>query len=450
MSNRDIVRRVGAFIGRYHLLKDDALCLSALSGGADSVALLLIQKQLGYRVEAVHCNFQLRGDEAERDEQFCVELCQSLGVKLHRIHFDTQAYASLHKMSIEMAARELRYTFFAKLKEDIHAEAVCVGHHQDDSVETILINLVRGTGLQGLTGIDPERDGIVRPLLCLTRQDILDFLNERKQPFVTDSTNLVATEATRNMIRLEVMPRLLQINPAAGHNILRTALHLRQAAAVVDAAMRDAVRTVSEQRGDCTDISIGQLLRQPSPPYTLYYILRDFGFSSTQVDSIAARLDAETGTTFTSATHILVFDRNHLLIEPISPTPLRRLRVPEEGIYVYDDSRKFAFKKSVRTPDFSIPDNRATAWLDAQKVCFPITITPYATGDRFHPLGMNGSRLVSDFLTDRKLSLLEKRRQLIMKDATGAVIWVVGERIDHRFRITETTKDLLHISQHLT
>ena len=447
MSNRDIVRRVEAFIGQHHLLKDHAHCLSALSGGADSVALLLILKQLGYRVEAVHCNFQLRGKEAERDELFCMELCRSQGIELHRIHFDTQAYASLHKMSIEMAARELRYTFFAKLKEDIQAEAVCVGHHQDDSVETVLINLVRGTGLQGLTGIDPKRDGIVRPLLCLTQQDILDFLHEREQAFVTDSTNLVATEATRNMIRLEVIPRLLQINPAGAHNIHRTALHLRQAATVVDAAMRNAVRSVSEQRGNCTDISIGKLLRQPSPPYTLFYILKGFGFTSTQVDSIAAKLDAETGTTFTSATHILVFDRNHLLIEPLSPTPLRTLRVPEEGIYVYDDSHKFAFKKSPRTPDFSIPDNRASAWLDAQKVSFPITITPYAAGDRFHPLGMNGSRLVSDFLTDRKQSLLQKRRQLVMKDATDAVIWVVGERIDHRFRITEATKELLHISQ---
>ena len=202
MSNRDIVRRVEAFIGQHHLLKDHAHCLSALSGGADSVALLLILKQLGYRVEAVHCNFQLRGKEAERDELFCMELCRSQGIELHRIHFDTQGYASLHKMSIEMAARELRYTFFAKLKEDIQAEAVCVGHHQDDSVETVLINLVRGTGLQGLTGIDPKRDGIVRPLLCLTQQDILDFLHEREQAFVTDSTNLVATEAPRNMIPL--------------------------------------------------------------------------------------------------------------------------------------------------------------------------------------------------------------------------------------------------------
>ena len=214
--------KIDAYIKKYNLLKTNNLYLVALSGGADSVTLLLLLKEHGFNVHAAHCNFHLRGAESDRDETFCVELCRGLGVELHRAHFDTREYAELHKVSIEMAARELRYNWFAQLCKDIDAAGVCVAHHRDDSVETVLLNLVRGTGLRGLTGIkakseqtmtcrhNPQKQSklvVLRPLLCVSRAEIEDFLVKRGQKYVTDSTNLEA-DVQRNKIRLQVLPVL--------------------------------------------------------------------------------------------------------------------------------------------------------------------------------------------------------------------------------------------------
>ena len=218
-------QNVEQFIARHQLLDKDKPCLIALSGGADSVSLLLALLHLGYKTEACHCNFHLRGSESVRDEQFCVSLCERLGVPLHRIHFDTEQYASLHKVSIEMAARELRYRYFEQLIQDLEAQGVCVAHHRDDSVETLLINLIRGTGINGLTGIAPRNGHVLRPLLDVSREDILEYLSLQQQDYVTDSTNLVP-DVVRNKIRLQVLPLLRTINPSVSDSIATTATHL--------------------------------------------------------------------------------------------------------------------------------------------------------------------------------------------------------------------------------
>ena len=192
--------KVADFIAKQGLLRREGLYLVALSGGADSVALLLILKDLGYRIEAAHCNFHLRGEESNRDEEFVKELCKEKAIPLHLIHFDTKEYAALHQVSIEMAARELRYGYFRQLRQDIGAEKVCVAHHRDDTVETLLMNLMRGSGVHGLTGIRANYGEIVRPLLAVSRQEIVDYLHSIGQPYVTDSTNLV-DDVLRNKIR---------------------------------------------------------------------------------------------------------------------------------------------------------------------------------------------------------------------------------------------------------
>lgn len=235
-----MLNKIKRFIASEHLLRVDALYLVALSGGADSVALLLCLKELGYRVEAVHCNFQLRGEESMRDERFCEELCQRENIPLHKVHFDTQSYADLHKVSIEMAARELRYHYFFQLKEALKAEGICVGHHKEDSVETILINLVRGTGLSGLMGIRPRKNDIIRPLLCVTRHEIEDYLRRHASTFVTDSTNLM-DDVVRNKIRLNILPQLTEINPSVTEAILTTANHLSEVEAIVQESLKEAL-----------------------------------------------------------------------------------------------------------------------------------------------------------------------------------------------------------------
>ena len=435
-------RRVADYIKQQHLLEQDKRYLVALSGGADSVCLLLILKSLGYSVEAIHCNFHLRGEESDRDEQFCKSLCDQQQVPIHLVHFDTREFAVLHHQSIEMAARTLRYRYFSQLCHDLPADAVCVAHHRDDSVETVLMNLIRGTGLHGLTGIHPVVESqepplrIIRPLLCTNRSEIEQFLRENRQEYMTDSTNLSSEEAVRNKIRLEVIPLLQQINPSVKESIAQTARWLQEAEKALDNLM-------PIMEGGTPSIPLSWLRQQPSPEYTLYRLVKDYGFTSSQIEQMACHLDAEPGTLFRSPTHELLFDRGALLIEPIGE-PVKPMRIPEVGTYVIHNEMKMRVslvsRSTSQTPLSTLP---SVATLDATAVRFPLTVRATQRGDRFQPFGMKGTKLVSDYLTDRKRSLFDKRRQLVVTDATGQILWLVNERPADTFRVTDDTKTLL-------
>lgn len=446
MSNeeRTVKNIIADFIGCHHLLSPDKLQLVAVSGGADSVALLLLLRLMNYTVEAVHCNFHLRGEESDRDEQFVRQLCEKNGVKLHLIHFDTKTYAETHQVSLEMAARELRYRYFEQLRQDIGAENVCVAHHRDDAVETLLMNLLRGTGIHGLTGIRPRNGHIVRPMLRVSRQEIEEFLDSIGQPYVTDSTNLV-DNVVRNKLRLNVLPLLKDINPKAAENIYKTACRLSEAENVFNTAMESGKTRVcplgipNPEHGGIIDITA--LQQEPSPEYLLFELLSPLGFSPDSIEQIVARLDGATGREFHSETHELVIDRDRLLVQRRQPL-LQELRIPEPGIYVYNE-RKVRVEQ---TDNIEISRDATVATLDAARVLFPLTVRPVREGDRFQPYGMTGSRLVSDYLTDLKVSLFDKRRQLVVTDASGVIVWLVGRRTDHRFRITDTTSAILRLS----
>ena len=439
-KKQSMTESVRKFIEREGLLHGDDLHLVAVSGGADSVCLLLVLQRLGYRVEAVHCNFHLRGEESNRDEDFVKTLCQEKGIALHLVHFDTLAYAGQHRVSIEMAARELRYRYFEQLRRDIGAATICVAHHQDDTVETILMNLLRGTGLRGLQGIQPRRGHIVRPLLCVGRQQIEQWLAEQGQAYVTDSTNLVP-DIVRNHLRLNVMPQLRMAVPHAEAGILATARRVGEAVRVYDAA-------VGQRLGQlvCDDaLSVDALLLEPSPESLLYEWLSPYGFSPATIESICTTLSAQSAVhnsrQWLSATHWLVCHGGKLTL---APTPLDRptMRLPETGTFVYDGDERF--RVVLKEGAFVDRDARACC-LDAAKVAFPLTIRPIRQGDRFQPLGMKGSRLVSDFLTDRHCSPVEKSRQLVVCDANGQILWLLGHRPDHRFRVAKATQRTLYI-----
>jgi len=432
---------VRQYIEREQLLNHDKLYLVALSGGADSVCLLLMLKELGYTVEAAHCNFNLRGDESLRDENFVKNLCQKHDTKLHLIHFDTKAYAELHKVSIEMAARHLRYNYFEQLRQDIGAEDICVAHHQDDSVETILMNLLRGTGIHGLQGIQPRRGHIVRPLLCVSRSDVERWLRERGQDYVTDSTNLVA-DIVRNKLRLNVIPQLSDCTPQAKTTIMATARRLAEAAKVYDHAISQSLgRLVDSDR-----IDIAALLTEPSPESLLYEWLSPKGFSPATIESIYSAVSRPTETSaptsgreWHSASHWLVVHRGMLVLAP-QEADRPTLRLPETGTYVYDENTKL---RITTTEGPHIIKDVSTCCLDADKTRFPLTLRPARPGDRFHPLGMKGSKLVSDYMTDRHASLIEKRRQLVLCNAEDDIIWLVGQRPDNRFRVTDKTQETI-------
>ena len=443
--------KVADFIAKHQLLSHDGLHVVALSGGADSVALLRILCDLGYHVEAAHCNFHLRGDESDRDEQFVKNLCQSLNVPIHLIHFDTVEYTSLHQVSIEMAARELRYGYFRQLRDDIGAETVCVAHHRDDAVETLLMNFLRGAGIHGLTGIRPRNGHIVRPLLGASRQEILEYLDSIGQDYVTDSTNL-QPDVLRNKVRLQLIPLLEQLSPGASDNIARSANYLSEAEKVYNASL-SALRAHgcsamplategTQELPQCATLPISSIMDSPSPLCLLHEWLSPYGFNRSQIDQLLACLDGESGREFTSPTHTLVVDRDRLVVEPVS-TPMKPHVIPEPGNYRLTE--KLCLKVET-TDDISISKLADCATLDKEKVSFPFTVRPVQSGDVFCPFGMEGHKLVSDFLTDSKLSLLEKRRQLVVTDATGAILWLVGLRTDNRFRVTPQTTAILRLS----
>ena len=502
----NFTKKIQDFIRKNQLLRADGKYLVALSGGADSVALLVTLHELGYQIEACHCNFHLRGEESDRDEHFCVHLCQQLDIPLHRIHFDTHTYAELHKESIELAARNLRYNYFEQLRKDVEADGICVAHHQDDSVETVLINLIRGTGLQGLTGISPKNGFILRPLLCIDRKAILEFLAEKKQEYVTDSTNLV-DDVVRNKIRLNIIPMLKEINPAVCNNIAATARYVEGAVKTLDYYFAESRKNTREENGDEKKVSTGfseddrnkknevstgfseddrnkkngvstdfqekdrnykngncisetkveddrkkiskdWVLSQGSSEYALYYALSPFGFTGKVIGEILESIHT-VGKTWKSASHRLLIDRENLLVEELSDNQFKSIKIPESGNYVFRSAdgkeQKIKVKAEERQEDFVPSKEKYVVTLDTDKIAFPLTLRAVQEGDAFHPFGMKGKKLVSDFLTDKKKNLFEKERQLILADASGMILWVVGERTSELCKIQDSTKAVLRI-----
>ena len=420
--------KVELYINKHKLLNPNELYIVALSGGADSVALLLLLKNAGFNVHAAHCNFRLRGAESDRDEVFCVELCHRLGVELHRVHFDTREYAELHKVSIEMSARELRYKWFEQLREDIGAAGICVAHHRDDSVETVILNMVRGTGVHGLVGIRPRNGYILRPLLCVSRDEIEEFLASCGQKYITDSTNL-EDEATRNKVRHHIIPELQQLNGKALENIQRMTERMAAVEELLDAYKAQTI--VRKEDG----IAIRKL--DVLNDYLLYELLADYGFNSAQASQICDSMRADSvGSVFSSADYDLLVDRECLLVEP-HLEPMKPFVIPETGTYILDEKHKIR----VESGAFEVSKDPLVATLDASKVHFPLTVRRAEEGDWMVPFGMSGRKLLSDMMTDLKKSIFDKRKQIVVIDNQGVIIWAVGLRVSQNVAIL--SNDLL-------
>ncbi len=419
-------RKVDRFIREKVMFSVSDKVLVALSGGADSVALLRVLLRLGYRCEAAHCNFHLRGEESVRDEVFVTSLADRLGVKLYKTDFDTEGYASAKGISIEMAARELRYAWFARLLDETGAKAVAVAHHRNDSVETFFLNLLRGTGIDGLSGIRAVNGRVVRPLLCTGRQEILDYLKELGQDYVTDSSNL-RDEFVRNKIRLHLIPMLETVNPSAVETVARTMERLDDVAEIYHAAVEESVRHVMS--GTC-EVDARALFRERSPRAVLYEALRPTGVNASQLDDVFRCLkEGVSGKVFRTTSHVLLTDHGKLRWKPgeeESPFPvLHSELIDVDGTFV-------------------VPKDSRTAYLDADKVTGRLTLRKWESGDRFVPFGMRGFKSVRNYLRDRKKSLFDKENQLVVC-TDGEIVWLVGERADNRFRVTSQTCRVLKL-----
>ncbi|MBR5936534.1 MAG: tRNA lysidine(34) synthetase TilS [Bacteroidaceae bacterium] len=440
----DIVNKVKQYINDNRLLESNSLVIAGVSGGADSTALLKVLLTLGYRCIAVHCNFNLRGAESDRDRQFVTELCHNLGVELIICSYDTVSFARQKNISIEMAARELRYADFERIMQERGASAICIAHHRDDSVETLLLNLIRGTGLRGLTGIKPKNGHIIRPLLCVSRQEIEDWLKENGQSYVTDSTNL-ETDYTRNKIRLELLPLIRRINPSVDNSIESTALHLQQAYAFYSQAIEQAMNLVVSKNGQIISINIQELKQTPSVQGLLFEILSPLGFNDAQITSVSASLDAQPGIRFCSATHQVTKDRDSFTVSPITGTAFTPITVNiEPGTTIpLPDGRTL----TVTTAPAGTPISKETsvATFDAALIQGSIEIRLWQDGDSFIPFGMKGRKLLSDYLTDCKVSQTEREHQLVVTH-NQQIIWLLGRRPDNRYRITPRTTTHLILS----
>lgn len=414
-----MLHKISKYISEHKLLSDGDKVIATLSGGADSVALLHILRRLGYNCIAVHCNFHLRGDESMRDQNFVEELCKHLNIPLYVIDFDTELYARENKLSIEMAARTLRYKEFEKIRLEESATAIAVAHHRDDSAETLLLNLMRGCGIRGLHGIRPKNGHIIRPLLCIGRNDILQYLQDRGIEYVIDSTNL-SSDYTRNKVRLELLPLMAQINPSIEETIADTAERLAEAEEIYNQAIEEATGRVLSD----STIDISKLKQEKAPGTLLHELLSPYGFNSAQVRDILANIDSESGRRYKTAEWEVIKDRERLIITP-KGEEFSKIPLPQEG----EVSTPHGFLRIDRNIyNGTIPKQRNIATLDTAKIEFPLTLRNTKKGDRFHPFGMRGTKLISDYLTDRKRSIIEKEQQLVVTDANDNILWLVGER----------------------
>lgn len=448
--------------------------LVALSGGADSVALLRLLHARGTAFGALHCNFHLRGAESDRDEAFVRQLCQRLDIPLTVKHFDTLSFAREQKISVEMAARRLRYDWFDAELHRTDAHWVAVAHHREDQAETILLNLLRGTGPAGLGGMRPRNGHIVRPLLEWHKQDILNYLAEIGQDFVTDSTNL-EREAQRNILRLDVMPLLRQLNPQAVEHICRAGELVRS---MTDGYAKAETRTGNaEQTGaDEQETAAGRqgiaAERQEMTLYELHEWLHPLGFTLSQERDIHRRQQGESGSIWLSPTHRALRDRGRLIVEPRPQTGTDLLQnvnvgthgscVRLQGVGCHDgrtirasllrgcgsDSAMPVVSQEIIEVEDALawlknqPKDATIAYLDADLLTLPLGQRFVKTADRFHPFGMKGTKLVSDVLTNLKFSRFRKERQTVMTSG-GEICWLTGLRSDHRFRITERTRRVM-------
>ena len=430
--------QIQQYIIQHQLLSGEKPVVVGISGGADSVALLHILVSLGYICIEAHCNFNLRGDESFRDEQFTIDFTKRLQVPLCKISFETNKYAQENRLSVEMAARELRYRWFEELLNTYDADAVAVAHHRDDSVETLLINLTRGSGLTGLTGIKPKNGNVVRPLLCVSREDIYAYIENNGLEYVTDSSNS-SDIYTRNFIRLKVIPLLEEINPSVKASLARTANHLYDASLIYNHSIEEARKVITQNNR----LSISALLSFPAPATILYEMLKPYGFSRTVCESIFTVLEKDSGKIFYSSTHRLLKDRSDLLIDVLSGEDNRAYLINLEDDNV-DLPVELKPEIVVIKEDYQIEKDRKFAYFDFDKLSFPLVLRHWQEGDWFVPFGMKGKKKISDYFSDKKFSLFDKEKTWLLCSGQD-VIWIVGERTDNRYRIEKTTKRVLKL-----
>ena len=418
------------------------------SGGGDSVALLYILNSLRFHCIAAHCNFHLRENESDRDELFCRNFAEQHTITFEKVDFDTQSYATRQHISIEMAARALRYEWFEILRIKHDAQAIAVAHHHGDSAETILLNMIRGAGIRGLCGIRPRNGWVVRPFLCVGKDEINRFMEEHHLPFVSDSSNL-SEEYTRNFIRLRIIPLMKKVNPSVEEALSRTATHLADVETIYLQMIENAKKLLLKKTGDDVfSISINKLLHQPAPQTILYELLRPFGFTRPVSKDIFYSLSGVSGKIFVTpdSGYLLLKDRSSLIVYKKTDQTAEMYQIHVNDLKTDHLPVRLSIRKVKVNKAFEIVKSPSTLTLDYDKINFPLLLRKWRPGDWFVPFGMRGHKKISDYFSDHKFTILQKNKTWLLCSGND-ILWIVGERVDNRFIVDNHTKYALVIKK---
>lgn len=421
------------YCNKIGLSKGDKI-LVALSGGLDSVALLYLMHMSSFYVEAAHCNFNLRGEESDSDAQFIKELCKALGLTVHVKNFDAGAHANDFGVSIQMAARDLRYAWFEELRSKNGFAYIATAHHRDDQVETILINLSRGTGIKGMQGMKPLQNKIIRPLLFTDKSALELWMQKENHTYREDSSN-ASIKYTRNKLRQQVIPILRTLNPSLSKTVQENIERFAGTETNLSFLLEKERQNIVLQKGIEQHFILSALTAYPSPSSVLYYFISDFGFQDWK--AIENMLNSESGKIIYSQTHELLKDREVFI--------LREKKTVEQSRYLIEKTKtgiisplKMQFS-CVPTKDFKINTSTLVAALDYEKLTFPLELRKWKEGDAFQPLGLKGKKKLSDFFIDQKKNIFEKENTWLLC-SNDQIVWVVGNRIDERFKLVEKTQ----------
>jgi tRNA(Ile)-lysidine synthase len=429
-----------------HFIQLNSLCqpgdriLLAVSGGIDSMVLLYLFSEAGYKPGIAHCNFHLRNIESDEDEKFVRSVAENMDTAYHPQDFDTEQYAGKSGISIQMAARNLRYSWFEEIRKSHGYNSIATAHNQDDVLETFFINLSRGTGIRGLTGIPVRSGKIIRPLLFASRESIVDYATEHHIPFREDSSN-TSGKYLRNRVRHQLIPMLEEENPSFRMALMDTIRKLSETEKLYEQELVQLKRRLMRREGDSIRISIRELSALDAKQSILFEILSDYNFSSPALEDIIHALGGPSGKQFLSATHRIVKDREDLIIMPLNKEEKRKFYLERETGRITEPV-DLEWMVVDHTESFHISSDRKIACLDLQKLHFPLILRHWQSGDYFKPLGMQGMKKISDYLIDRKVSLPDKERIWLLTSG-NEIAWVIGQRLDDRFKVRPETRQVL-------
>ena len=445
MQNNPLIENFNGYVERHALFTHEDKILLTVSGGVDSMVMLSLFAASGYNIGVAHCNFGLRGAESDEDEVVVAREAAKYGVVCYNKRFDTVGEMERTGESMEMAARRLRYAWFYELCDKYGYNVIAVAHHADDSIETFFINLLRGTGLKGLTGINHQMGKVVRPLMFASRKELLEYAVANHIPFREDSSNR-STKYLRNKIRLGLIPMIREINPKFTSLMRGNLYRLTDAQQFIETAVGKIRETVTESRDGVDTIDIGKIDAAFPRNFVIYTLLNSaYGFKGDVVDELCRALaQGQTGKRFYSREYVACVDRGNIVVMRIADNDGCETAVEQGAIRSYCGNSVLYYEHTDidNITDYSTPQD--VALIDEDKLKYPLCLRRWRDGDSFVPFGMNGRKKVSDFLIDHKVSVVEKSRQFVLVSGDD-IVWLVGRRIDDRYRITSTTEKILKI-----